>query len=639
MPDPFANNDRQNRGPEGKSKDDAPETGLVAYVMTRVQRGRQVRDQKYGKRWNEYTRLWRGFWAEEDKSLNSERSKLISPALQQAIEMSVAEIEEAVFSKTAWFDIDDDLADQQKDDAIAYRDQLLEDFDFAGVEDSLSRSFLLAALYGTGIAKMNVALKDEKIFTPSGPVADERVVVTVEAIRPDEFVIDPSATSIDEAAFCGHEVIKPLHTIRAKQKAGVYKMVEIAPWTGKRGDPTGTGLTSNVEAQDDGVLITEYYGKVPGRYIGLGAGLHEAIVTIANEAHLLKAAANPFSMGDRPVVAFQFDSVPGEFWGRGISEKGFNPQKALDAELRARMDALALVTAPMLGADITRMPRNPDMRVRPGKVFLTRGRPSEIIEKVGFDAAGLAFTFQQAGDLERMVQMGTGAMDSAAPLSTNRRNETMGGMSMLNAGFLKRSKRTMQNIERQFLGPLIRRSLWRYMQFDPDRYPKDMVFRVKTAMGLMAKEVELGTLTQVLGYIPPESPAHKIILAAAMSNTASSEKDEIKKAIDAMLAPPSPEEQQAQQQQTKLQTQLAQVTLRKEMALAAEAEANAQWAQAKARREDVLADLEDDKVEIQAANSAVAAEQVRVARGQMVAAHRKVDVDREKANKPKPSSK
>ena len=641
MPDMFANNDRQNRGPEGISKDDVPDSGLVSYVMTRVTRGRQVRDQKYAKRWAEYTRLWRGFWAEEDKNQNSERSRLISPALQQAIEMSTAEIEEAVFSRTAWLDIDDDVADEQKDDAIAYRDQLLEDFDFAGVEDAISRSFLLGAIYGTGIAKLNVVLKDEKVMTPDGPITDERVLVVVDAIRPDEFVIDPSATTIDEALYCAHEMIKPLHTIVMKQKSGVYKMMELAPWSGKRGDTTGTGLTATVDQQDDGVLITEYYGKVPGRYIGKGGGLHEAIVVVANEAHLLKAIANPFDMEDRPVVAFQFDTVPGEFWGRGVAEKGFNPQKALDSELRARMDALALVTAPMLGADITRMPRNPDMRVRPGKIFLTRGRPSEIIEKVGFDAAGLNFTFQQAGDLERMVQMGTGSMDSASPLSTNRRNETMGGMSMLNAGFLKRSKRTMQNIERQFLSPLIRRALWRYMQFDSERYPQDMTFRVKTAMGLMAKEVEMGTLTQVLGYIPPESPAHKILLAAVMANTASAEKDEIKKAIDAMLAPPTPQEQQMQQEMQGMQAQMLKAQLAKETALAEEARANAQLAMAKAKKENVLADLEDDKVEIQAANSAIAAEQVRVSRGQMIASHKKVEVDREKAKamKSRPASK
>jgi hypothetical protein len=624
MPDKFANNDRQGRGPESAGGDSGlGSDGLVSYVMTRIRRGRQVRDQKYEKRWKEYTRLWRGFWVDEDKNQNSERSRLISPALQQAIEMSAAEIEEALFSRSAWFDIEDDIRDEQKDDAIAYRDQLLEDFELADVESALAKSVLLGCIYGTGIAKLNVTLKDVKTFVEGETMSDERVVVTVDAIRPDEFIIDPAATSIDEASYCAHEMLKPLHTVKAKQKTGVYKQADIGPWTGTRGDTTGTGVNTSVDAQDEGVLITEYYGKVPGSYVGESGALVEAIVVLANEETVLRATKSPFAMQDRPVVAFQFDTVPGEFWGRGIAEKGFNPQKALDSELRARMDALSLVTAPMLGADITRMPRNPDMRVRPGKIFMTRGRPSEIIERIGFDAAGLALTFQQAGDLERMVQMGTGAMDSATPLSTNRRNETASGMSMLSASMLKRSKRTMKNIERQFLDPLIRRSLWRYMQFDPERYPKDMVFKVRAAMGIMAKEVEQGQLTQMLGFVPPESPAHKIILKAIFDNTASYEKDELKKAIETMFQPPDPKTVKMQEQMQQIQLGMAQAALAKEQAAAAKAAAEAELAKAKAKRELVLAELEDDKVSIEAANAAVAAEQVRVSQ-------RKVDADKEK---------
>ena len=65
----------------------------------------------------------------------------------------------------------------------------------------------------------------------------------------------------------------------------------------------------------------------------------EAIVVIANKDVLLKAEENPYMMQDRPVIAFPFDIVPSRFWGRGICEKAYNSQKALDAEIRARIDA------------------------------------------------------------------------------------------------------------------------------------------------------------------------------------------------------------------------------------------------------------------------------------------------------------
>lgn len=639
----FGNNDMQDRGPDSAVV--SPKQALLGYVTSKVRRARDVRDEKYAKRWSEYTRLWRGFWAAEDANTNSERSKLIAPALQQAIEMMVAEIEESVFGRTAWFDIEDDIRDEQKDDAIAYRDQLLEDFTFSGVEDACSQIFLLGAIYGTGIGKINVALAEEKKMAGNDEVSiDEKVVVSLMPVRPDEFVIDPSATSVDEALFCAHEFIKPLHTIKEKQAAGIYAKGELRGWNGRRGDATGTGSTSKVDAQDEGVLITEFFGKVPAKWVeGAeeedGEDLVEAIVTVANESLVLRAQASPFTMKDRPIIAYQHDTVPGEFWGRGVSEKGYNPQKALDSELRARIDALALMTAPMLGADIGRLPRNPDMRVRPGKVFLTRGRPSEVIEPIGFDARGLALTFQQSGDLERMVQMGTGAMDSATPIGVNSRNETASGMSMLQAGMLKRSKRTMQNIERKFLQPLIRKSTWRYMQFDPERYPQDQKFLVKASMGIMAKEVEINQLTQLLGYTPPESPAHGLILQAIFANTASSEKAELKQALDAMMAPPSPEQQQKQQAMEQLQFQMLQAQLALEQAKAAEAQAQAQLAQAKAQREMVLADLEDDKVDIQAANAAIGARKAHMAEAQNEIARERNQIERIKASKPTASSR
>ena len=104
------------------------------------------------------------------------------------------------------------------------------------------------------------------------------------------------------------------------------------------------------------VRLLKYYGKVPRDYliaegvdddeIAEPGSLVEAIVVIANEGEILKAIPNPYMCQDRPVVAFQWDIVPNIFWGRGVCEKGYMSQKALDAELRARIDALASYDPP-----------------------------------------------------------------------------------------------------------------------------------------------------------------------------------------------------------------------------------------------------------------------------------------------------
>ena len=86
-------------------------------------------------------------------------------------------------------------------------------------------------------------------------------------------------------------------------------------------------------------------------------------------------------MQDRPVVAFPWDVVPGRFWGRGVCEKGYNSQKALDTELRARIDALSLTIHPMMAIDATRLPRGAKPEIRPGKMILTSGDPREVLRR------------------------------------------------------------------------------------------------------------------------------------------------------------------------------------------------------------------------------------------------------------------
>jgi hypothetical protein len=604
--------------------------GLAAWVMAHVQRGRNVRDQKYGSRWAEYTRLWRGFWDPSDKNFDSERSKLIAPALQQSIEMTVAEMEEATFTKEAWFDVSDDYADEQKEDLAAYRDMLLQDFEATKIPDAIARTFLLGALYGTGISKLNVIQKVVQRYPgPDGVEEQSRVLVTLEAIRPDEFVIDPSSTTIEDALFCAHEMVRPLHKIKEKQALGIYEKTSVGPYGGKKGNPSGTN-DGYANSQDEGVLITEYYGKVPGYFLkGEEAGpdgMVEAIVTIANESILLRATGTPYTMKDRPIIAYQHDTVPGEFWGRGIAEKGYNPQKALDSELRARIDALAMMNAPMLGVDIGRLTRNQDLRVRPGKILFGRGNPNEIFSPISLQA-NLAATFQHTGDLERMVQMATGAMDSATPVGVNSRNETMGGMSMMQGGMIKRNRRTMQNVERQYLDPLIKKSLWRYMQFEPDRYKYDMDFQVHSTMGIMAKEVETQQLVQMLGFVPPESPAHMLILKAIFMNTVSAEKQSLLEAIEAMTQKPTPEQEQEQQMMKQLQMRQMQATVSEIEGKAIKAQADAAASMATAQYTTIKADLEDEKIAILATNAATGAAKTKIAEAQTIVSARKAVLD------------
>lgn len=607
---------------------DAPETQdpLATWVMSNVNKWRDHRDSNFLKRWAEYYRLWRGFWDPQDQNKEVERAKLIAPALQQAVDMTVSEMEEATFGRGVWFDISDDYEDQQKDDATHLRDQLLCDFEENDVPSAVTESYLNGALYGTGIGKVMIGTYTERTATGDGEVAEEeKFRVWLEPIAPFNFVIDPGARSIEDALGCAHEIIVPKHKVDKRIDDGFYNDTYVGSWDGTNQgfSEQGSMLTKDSDKSDT-IFITEYHGLVPSKLLNppeeeeeenmpgqlvddekgpinqSDGPLVEAIVTIANKGVLLRAVENPYLMKDRAIVAYPHDTVPGRFWGRGVSEKGYNPQKALDAELRARIDSLAYLTYPTLGADATRLPRGLDLKIKPGRLFLTNGRPSEILEPIVFGNLNPA-TFEQSGDLERMVQMGTGSMDSASPLETNRRNETMGGMSMIQSGFIKRSKRAMRNVETKFLDKIIKKALWRYMQFAPERYPADFKFQVNSTMGIMAKEFEQQVLTQMLQVIPPESQIFPAVIKGIIENSSAINKSELVEAVKAQMQP-----NPMQEMQQKLQMAGMQAEVEEKQAKAELAKAQAEKAKADARLSLVKADLEDEMVEIQAHNTIVA---------------------------------
>ena len=78
---------------------------LEGWVISKCEQWRDHFESNYQYSFDEYYRLWRGIWAEEDSLRSSERSRLISPALQQAVESSVAEVEEATFGRGKWLSL------------------------------------------------------------------------------------------------------------------------------------------------------------------------------------------------------------------------------------------------------------------------------------------------------------------------------------------------------------------------------------------------------------------------------------------------------------------------------------------------------------------------------------------------------
>jgi len=592
------------------------EQDIEGWVMDKCDNWRDHYEANYSDKFEEYYRLWRGHWSAQDQTRQSERSKIISPALQQAVESSVAELEEATFGRGKWFDIKDDVRDQNPADIAALRGYLEEDFAKNRVRKNVAECLINAAVFGTGIAE--VVIEEEKEMAPAtqpvmggelqavGVTIKDRTCVKLRPVMPQNFLIDPVATDIDSALGCAVDEYVSSHLVEQLQEKGVYRDVQLTEATSDFNLEPDQDLTSFSE---DKIRLTKYYGLVPTHLLKEAMAdddaeeevvefdseeeetyYVEAMVVIANGGILLKAEKNPYMMQDRPVVAFPWDVVPSRFWGRGVCEKGYNSQKALDTELRARIDALALTIHPMMAMDASRMPRGAKPSIQPGKTILTNGNPAEILQPFNFGNVS-QITFAQAQSLQTMVQTATGAIDSAGIAGSINGESTAAGVSMSLGAIIKRHKRTLINFQDSFLIPFVQKAAYRYMQFEPELYPvADYKFHTSSSLGIIAREYEVTQLVQLLQTMSPDQPMYPKLVTSIIDNMNLSNREELIATLE-QANQPNPEAQQAAQaaQQAQLAFQASQT---------AALQGQAQESQARAQKLGVEAQAIPQELEI-----------------------------------------
>jgi hypothetical protein len=579
---------------------------IVNFVVNHCDRWRDWRDVNCLDDWLEYERIFNGEWDAQDKTRESERSRIVTPATQQAVETRHAEIMEAIFGQGEFFDIQDDIRDVNGSplDVAAIKAQLMEDFKIDKIRKSIDQIELLAEIYGTGIGE--IVVKTEKVYVPStqaipgqmgqaaiGVVEQDRIAVKIVPVNPRNFLFDPNGTSIDDCMGVAIEKYVSIHKVVKGQEEGIYRKVKVGT------DSMDTDLEPTQEVsqyEDDKVKLLTYYGLVPREYLEQlenvengevedlfpedsiqdeYSDLVEAIVVIANDGVLLKAEKNPYMMKDRPILAYQDDTVPNRLLGRGTVEKAYNSQKAIDAQVRSHLDSLALTTSPMMAMDATRLPRGAKFEVKPGKAILTNGNPNEILFPFKFgntDGSNLT----TAKEFERMLLMATGTLDSQGMVTAVSRDAGQGGISMATASIIKKYKRTLVNFQEDFMIPFITKAAYRYMQFDPERYPTvDMKFIPTAALGIIAREHEQQQFIALLQTLGPNTPVLPIILKGIMANSSLSNRFELIEMLDKM-ATPDPQAQQAAQMQQQMAMQLAQAQIAVQTTQAEQNKAEAQ---------------------------------------------------------------
>jgi hypothetical protein len=588
---------------------------LTAFVVDHCDRWRDYRNTNFLDDYLEYERIFRGEWASEDKTRESERSRIVTPATQQAVETRHAEIMEAIFGQGDFFDIEDDLKDVNGSplDVEVLKNQLMEDFKQDKIRKAIDQIELMAEIYGTGIGE--IVVKTEKIFEPAtqaipgqvgqaaiGVVEKSRIAVKIMPVNPKNFLFDPNGTSIDDCMGVAIESYVGIHKIVEGIEKGIYRKVNITP-TYEDTDLEPTQEMS--QYRDEKVLLLKYYGLVPREYLTEEdtevedlfpddsaaedySDMVEAIVVIANGSLLLKAEENPYMMKDRPVLSYQDDTVPNRLLGRGTVEKSYNMQKAIDAQVRSHLDSLALTTSPMMGMDATRLPRGARFEVKPGKAFMVNGNPAEILYPFKFGETSLN-NLNTAKEFERMLLQATGTLDSQGMVSQVSRDGA--GMSMAVATIIKKYKRTLVNFQEDFLIPFIQKAAFRYMQFDPERYPSvDMKFVPTATLGIIAREYEQQQFIGLLQTLGPNTPVLPLILKGILGNSSLSNRYELMAALDQMSQPdPQAQAMQQAQQQLAMQAAQAQIAVNTTQAEQNRAEATKLMAEAQLMPQEVQA--------------------------------------------------
>ena len=348
------------------------QNSIESYVLWKAQEWTDFIEANFYSQWDEYYRLWRGLWASEDSTRGTERSRIVTPALQQAVESSVAEIEESTFGLGKLFDIRDDSADQNEMDVALLRTKLDEDLRMQKVRKACSEVLINAAVYGTGAAE--VVLEEVNEMVPAtepamngqvemvGVNIKPRTVVKMKPIQMKNFLIDPVATCIQSAHGVATDEFVPAHYVKEMQEKGIYNDVYVGSAAQDQDIEPNNEL--DVVPYLDKVRLLKYYGLVPRHLLNKAQGFEEdpnsdisdpesnvedlfpdepkedesywveAIIVIANEGVLLKAEENPYMMQDRPIVAFQWDIVPGLFWS---ARRAITPKRLLTLRLELEL--------------------------------------------------------------------------------------------------------------------------------------------------------------------------------------------------------------------------------------------------------------------------------------------------------------
>jgi len=161
------------------------------------------------------------------------------------------------------------------------------------------------------------------------------------------------------------------------------------------------------------------------------------------------------------------------------------------------------------------------------------------------------------------------------------------------ASIIKKYKRTLVNFQEDFLIPFIKKAAFRFMQFDPERYPSvDMNFIPTATLGIIAREYEQQQFIGLLQTLGPNTPVLPVILKGILANSSLSNRMELIAMLEKMAQPdPQAQEMEQVKQQLALQAAQAQIAVNTTQAEQNRAEAQKLMTEAQLMPQEVQAKM------------------------------------------------
>ncbi len=303
----------------------------------------------------------------------------------------------------------------------------------------------------------------------------QRGGLDLKPVNPENLYWDPECQYLEESAWHAYEDYVPLWKLREFESLGIYRNVgdivlNTTPQDKTSQDFRNKNLNVASATPADGLVkVTEYFGDVVHNDKIYKRCRH---VVIAQDSIVLKDANNPFwsDAYESPYVMAAAHEVPFRPTGAGIGDNAIALQRTLDSNYQLLTDQMRLGIVGINFVDRTRLidPSRLQEGLAPGAIYETNADPDKVYKHVNITSNIENQVFPMNEILRQGIQKSTGVNGLVGGGPSLRSRTSATEISTQAQGSEGHIYIISEDLEIQFLLPLLTKSLSRVLQFGLD---------------------------------------------------------------------------------------------------------------------------------------------------------------------------